>query len=114
MRISDGSSDVCSSDLVGVGIDRKTARRAVFEPLIDRQDDQLAGAAEPALHQDAGEVRLHPRIVAFVIVQNRLYGGRQDRKSVVQGKSVSARLNLGGPRDLQKKTNNQHHNSTLP
>src|SRR6185436_14673353 len=44
----------------------------MLEPLIDRQDDQLAGAAQAALHQDAGEVRLGAGIVAFVIGKDLL------------------------------------------
>ena len=53
---------------------RKTARRAVLDPLIDRQDQQPAGTAKLTLQEDAGEVRLGPRIIAFVIVEDPLHG----------------------------------------
>jgi hypothetical protein len=42
----------------------------VLEALVDRQDDQLAGAAEPALHHDAGQIGLHAGIVGFVFGQD--------------------------------------------
>ena len=54
------------------GIRREAARGPVLEALVDRQDDQPAGAAEPALHQDAGEVGLGPRAIALVIVEDLL------------------------------------------
>jgi len=44
----------------------------VFEALIDRQDDQLASTAQLAVHQDAREVRLGTRVVAFVTGQDLL------------------------------------------
>ena len=55
--------------VIGRRVGREAARRPVLEALIDRQDDQLAGAAELALHQDAGEVRLGAGIVAFVVTK---------------------------------------------
>ena len=58
--------------VVGRRIGRKAARRAMLEALIDRQDDELSGAAEPALHQDAGEIGLGPGAVALVIVEDLL------------------------------------------
>jgi len=56
---------------------REAAGRAVLEALIDRQDHHLAGAGQPALHQDAGQVRLGPRVVALVVAQDR-FDGRCD------------------------------------
>jgi len=44
----------------------------MLEALVDGQDDELAGAAEASLHQDAGEIGLGPGIVALVIVEDRL------------------------------------------
>src|ERR1700733_15730233 len=51
-------------------VGREAPRRPVLDTLIDRQDEELAGAAELALHQDAGEVRLGAGIVAFVMRKN--------------------------------------------
>ena len=42
----------------------------MLEALVDRQDDQLAGAAEPAVGQQAGQVGQHARILALVIAQD--------------------------------------------
>src|SRR3546814_3067389 len=77
MRISDWSSDVCSSDL---RYHRGTVRRHL----------QMArlGQGRPCLGH-----------------RHRLYGtgGHGDRKSVVSGKSVSVRVDLGGRRIIKKK-----------
>src|SRR5687768_7090381 len=61
--------------IVGRRVGREAARRAMLEPLVDRQDDQLAGAAEAALHQDAGEIRLGAGIVALVVGEDLLNCG---------------------------------------
>src|SRR3546814_15718185 len=83
MRISDWSSDVCSSDL--------PVRPAAADP------------AEPCMSSRHSRARLpcHP-----VLGSARAYTAngftasfptlRSDRKSVVLGKSVSVRLDLGG------------------
>jgi hypothetical protein len=44
--------------VIGGFVDREAARRSMLEPLVNGQDDELARAAEPALREDAGEVRL--------------------------------------------------------
>src|SRR3546814_14834437 len=79
MRISDWSSDVCSSDL----------------------PDQGGVVAEQAHRPQSGRDRAaHLRTPAMRL------GSRQegeDRKSVVQGKSVSVRVDLGGRRLIKKK-----------
>src|SRR3546814_18877323 len=94
MRISDWSSDVCSSDL-----------------------DAMAVHAEPALHVER-EFELAEFIAIGGDDQRALgaiadgdagrgldLGGelRPDRKSVVSGKSVSVRVDLGGRRIIKKK-----------
>ncbi len=58
--------------IVGRRIGREAARGPVLEALIDRQDHQLAGAAEPALHEDAGEIGLGLGRVAFISVEDFL------------------------------------------
>src|SRR3546814_14607113 len=87
MRISDWSSDVCSSDL-----SRARARR--------RSERDAAGA----LHRPEGSVhrplrRHHPRLCRRHLVSRR---SARDRKSDVQGKSVSERVDLGGHRIFKK------------
>src|SRR3546814_14116579 len=77
MRISDWSSDVCSSDLVG---------------------ESMNGASRDCSRRSAG-----PTLRSRRPRQKMKLGGDQDRKSVVSGKSVSVRVDLGGRRIIQKK-----------
>src|SRR3546814_11890099 len=103
MRISDWSSDVCSSDL---------ARPRRFHRQMDR-----AGGPRPAAHRrhrrrtrdarrgGAGD-RAGIARGAGGTGQDRRPGyprSRADRKSVVSGKSVSVRVALGGRRIMKKK-----------
>src|SRR3546814_19293184 len=81
MRISDARSDVCSSDLLlRAGAAQQGLQRAGGQLWRDRAGDtgEPGGADRPA----------------------------GDRKSVVQGKSVSVRVDLGGRRIINK---NQIH-----
>src|SRR3546814_16425199 len=90
MRISDWSSDVCSSDL----------------------DDLLLARVERV--RLAGGIEQHGRILDAVDRQLvlRLHR-RTDRKSVVSGKSVSVRVDLGGRRIIKKTNVTQRiHQST--
>src|SRR3546814_2020247 len=93
MRISDGSSDVCSSDLdrkLPVTIKpRDLLRRKIGgrwrnqprdEDQADQRDENKSGPAPGVQH-------LVPAL---------------DRKSVVSGKSVSVRVDLGGRRIIKK------------
>src|SRR3546814_17705206 len=92
MRISDWSSDVCSSDLPGAG----------------------AAAAGDGERQAA--VAPGPRLRASAGLGHRRSGDAGDRKSVVSGKSVSVRVDLGGRRIIKKKTTNQnicHHEANM-
>src|SRR3546814_16813099 len=107
MRISDWSSDVCSSDLPKNGNGRSSLRPTGTENasaitlsslafLIMRRKglemrDKLAGLKEsnaPLYLQLARHLR------------------EQDRKRVVEGKSVSVRVDHGGRRSITKKNTN--------
>src|SRR3546814_19103369 len=116
MRISDWSSDVCSSDLA--------PRPAQTEPASDR-------------HRTASPGTVHRRIACFLrhgraspVTDAYRPGGRsgapaapcgspglgvgfkgvrRDRKSVVAGKSGSVRVDLGGCRIIQKKKEKQYN-----
>src|SRR3546814_15123719 len=94
MRISDWSSDVCSSDL---------ARRAAAAAQA-RLRDRFARYFPPAAAQARGG--------ALARRADRRTAGRAgaDRKSVVEGKSVSVRVDLGGRRIIKKKNDNKFHN----
>src|SRR3546814_15762475 len=102
MRISDWSSDVCSSDLRAGGhlkaallinaSARKNFHRVGFAPL--RREARLSGPAhvKPMLH-----------VLCFQRNQRRrTVNHAADRKSVVSGKSVPARVGLGGRRRSAK------------
>src|SRR3546814_20808421 len=112
MRISDWSSDVCSSDLH----DGEAAGEVHAE-----EADHL-GVAHAGAHDEAEARELQKR-------EERRYGaggdddeeqppGREEdealekeRKSVVEGKRVSVRVELGGRRNMKKKktkTPNRH------
>src|SRR3546814_15969499 len=112
MRISDWSSDVCSSDLrercverdvgelvVGSGASERLELRPDRVPRLD-QRDHVGGCAG----QMAGE-RDHPRILD----QPELSGAafeRKDRKSGLKGERESERVDTGGRGPTKKKTNN--------
>src|SRR3546814_11261677 len=95
MRISDWSSDVCSSDLrlediaIGALLPRILRRQAVHRdrpggcPLEVCADPQQRGLAAAGRADQRHELA--------------------DRKSVVSGKSVSVSVNLGGHRIIKKK-----------
>src|SRR3546814_14191386 len=103
MRISDWSSDVCSSDLIDEAEHqlryedhhRRPARPADLveadRPGIEERRFQVEDDEE-----DRDEVESH---VA-------------DRKSVVSGKSVSVRVDLGGRRLIKQKNNIQQQLTT--
>ena len=59
--------------VIGIGIDRKATGRAVFEPLINRQNDKFSSAAKLALHQDAGQIGFHAGAVGAVIFEDGSY-----------------------------------------
>src|SRR3546814_16348236 len=152
MRISDWSSDVCSSYLgkpgttndetdacfngfqatqvaiAWVGFDQpaplgagEVGARAALPIWIDYMRVALAGVPQARLPRPAGlvDVRVDPRTgtlasagtpgAVFEIVQQDHVpeaetDATQDRKSVVEGKSVAVRGDLGGRRIIKKKT----------
>src|SRR3546814_13925402 len=107
MRISDWSSDVCSSDLA----DQCGGGREA-----DGQAPLAGGQAEPegdmSLARAAGTERddilaqLDPfatRPLQHLHLVELLDGGQVDRKSVVSGPSASVRVDIGGSRTINKK-----------
>src|SRR3546814_18147290 len=83
MRISDWSSDVCSSDLADGG----------RQPRGEQPRTGAQRAADAAGPDHFGR-------------------GARDRKSVVAGKSVSVRVDLGGRRILKKKQNTRYNGTS--
>src|SRR3546814_17744862 len=95
MRISDWSSDVCSSDLARLLVIMRPVPEAPALLVIDNQPGRNTPGPDPVVAIDQKRVR---RI-----------GGQGERKSVVEGKSVTVRVNLGGRRIFQKKKKQRHH-----
>jgi hypothetical protein len=56
--------------VVARGVRREAARGAVLEALVDRQDDELAGAGERARVQEAAQVRAHARGLVLVVLKD--------------------------------------------
>src|SRR3546814_12195432 len=111
MRISDWSSDVCSSDL-----------ESSLDQIEDRPRITHFGVGKRWPHPGAESVRfdlaqchrhrsnvVEPSVIAIRIAERVIDvgGGIErsipDRKSVVKGKSVSVRVDLGGRRIIKKK-----------
>src|SRR3546814_12220033 len=105
MRISDWSSDVCSSDLVAELLD--AARYEEEVPLVGAHP---RGAQAHPLGPVV-LVGVHGERVLQQEAQHEHRDGRRDRKSVVSGKSVSVRVDLGGRRVIKKKKNTEKSSS---
>src|SRR3546814_15575874 len=97
MRISDWSSDVCSSDLDG------------YQGVIDRNIIPLLGRKKVHDVKRPDIAGLMEKLAYKPTEANKTFGVLRkmfnlDRKSVVEGKSVSVRVDLGGSRIIKKKT----------
>src|SRR3546814_19245126 len=99
MRISDWSSDVCSSDLMRVEGEDVPAEELLGSVFDDSDGGVAVADGEGEL---AGLVRrAHPG--ALGCRNAALEDQPLDRKSVVEGKSVSVRVDAGGRRLIKKK-----------
>src|SRR3546814_6773917 len=107
MRISDWSSDVCSSDLLA---ERKSKSPLFLQigfpgphPLYDPLPgflDAYQGVDIPVPHPTEAELAAQPP--SHAVLRNNMIRN-QDRKSVESGKSVAARVDLGGCSLIKKK-----------
>src|SRR3546814_18834816 len=110
MRISDWSSDVCSSDLKAAGVFSLT--RTVSDCVgIQRVasgsngTDDVGRAIDVDCFAQAADVNINgAQFKVGVLAPHAVK--QPDRKSVVLGKMVSDRVDLGGRRLLKKKQNN--------
>src|SRR3546814_16150271 len=110
MRISDWSSDVCSSDLAEHG--RENAQGSHYPCQHRRKGnggafgtaDRCGGLRQSpeGAHDVAGRSDDH-----LSDHQGQAPGPTEDRKSVVEGKSVSVRVDPGGRRHIKKKKKNK-------
>src|SRR3546814_11091462 len=110
MRISDWSSDVCSSDLLPIG-------SLDIEDVSIRFSGDHCGHAEGRVRAHvAGQVaglNLSQGLSGFATCAGETVllplvsqsGMEKDRKSVVWGKCVLVRVDLGGRRCIKKKNN---------
>src|SRR3546814_19559979 len=96
MRISDGSSDVCSSDLLGEALFVLTGRGDIAPTTQSATPDEDV-TASLALNRELCQ-------------RSRYVAG--DRKSVGSGQSVAVRVSLCGCRMLQKKILNMNQNTS--
>src|SRR3546814_17055115 len=112
MRISDWSSDVCSSDL------SRMPRSATPSVLAGQMSMIASKIAQPATTRSARSWPMHGRpersasdMRDSIVLTSRI---ESDRKSVVSGKRVSGCVDLGGRRIIKKKkdieTYDNNHN----
>src|SRR3546814_11938437 len=97
MRISDWSSDVCSSDLTASAYLLRHAYNA---------EDPLPHSSPPlpaSAPRRAGDPALRGHRIGVDVP------ARADRTSVVEGKSVSVRVDLGCRRIIKKKQSKKTH-----
>src|SRR3546814_11941224 len=100
MRISDWSSDVCSSDLAVSSSQARAWRCASAISSRDISLDRSARHCWPSTLPPSAARLNH--LCAWIRSTST---PPEDRKSVVQGKGVSVRVDLGGRRMLKKKNN---------
>src|SRR3546814_15964184 len=110
MLISDWSSDVCSSDLVGIHAQRAALAAPIVETLRpDIADAQFAAEGRFDTIARVIEAEIAAAIEPFLIDEfaarmiERLGVDEGNRKSLVLGKRGSVRLDLGGSSNITKK-----------
>src|SRR3546814_20185624 len=109
MRISDWSSDVCSSDLVrpllGIGRDELEAyaREQGLDWIEDPSNQCLDHSRNYLRHQVLPVIRQRWPRAAINMARAAAHLG--DRKRGVSGKSVSVRVDMGGRGIIKKKIN---------
>src|SRR3546814_17083950 len=108
MRISDWSSDVCSSDLGAAPIMQGRCAQPVVRAPTPWQARPKWGPwrQDQACGIDRAE---KPPSTSFDFAQERLASPAKDRKSVVEGKSVSGRVDLGGRSIITKNKTNYNN-----
>src|SRR3546814_15305597 len=109
MRISDWSSDVCSSDLIG----REPVEVAIADEFAGNDVTLAAAAMLFGEHRRLcnvadvdcrrADIECCARLAGGDIAQHAAVRRRLDRESVGEGKRVSGRVDLGGRRSTKKK-----------
>src|SRR3546814_14476602 len=113
MRISDWSSDVCSSDLHRVNFDNLTPlypdqrlKLDTTDPTVKDKSARVIDLISPQGKVQRALIVAPPRTGKPVLLQ-------KDRKSVVKGKRGSVRVDLGGRRIIKKKRKEQLHTKNI-
>src|SRR3546814_18024434 len=113
MRISDWSSDVCSSDLGA--LDAAILVHPQFDlpknciwMEIHKEPLMLIAPASLKVADPLETLLAQP----YICSDRSVVGGKIDRKSVVSGKSVSVRVDLSGRRIIKKKKKKTHRDNT--
>src|SRR3546814_11972874 len=106
MRISDWSSDVCSSDLfIRAGTPEQVERQSVaLDSLHTTTVEHFRSLARAA----GAEHYIRDSGYLFVYESEATFA-REDRKSVGEGKSVSVRVDIGGRRHIKKNQDRRNH-----
>src|SRR3546814_13832427 len=107
MRISDWSSDVCSSDLpvallaleIGVGAAQRSLERLAQPDLTGGYRGNGVGAGDEEVGQRLVAMHVETEIDAAPL--HAIADGGQDRKGDGEGKSVAVRVDLGGRRCIK-------------
>src|SRR3546814_12242387 len=104
MRISDWSSDVCSSDLIEGNLAKIPGNAyEITQPTQVRFNELIAGVrgdiAVKVFGDDFNQMNRTAEQIAAALRKTQ-----GDRKSVEEGKSVSVRVDRGGRRIVKKKT----------
>src|SRR3546814_16580151 len=102
MRISDWSSDVCSSDLTTASGHATTAGTQAANAATSATAAATAKTNAETAETNAETAETNAETAA-TLASERV---QKDRKSVVAGKSVSVRVDLGGCRIIKKKNKN--------
>src|SRR3546814_13736333 len=114
MRISDWSSDVCSSDLQHE--DAVDFGHRMLDRALDAQGSSLDGIPSAVLDRflEVSKLKRLEELLSDIALGNRMPDvvasqllASRDRKRVVEGKSVSVRVDPGGTRSIKKKTETQ-------
>src|SRR3546814_17053601 len=112
MRISDWSSDVCSSDLIPPAA---IAAEAQNHPAPDASTAWTEAAEALAIRQLllAEAERLGIEAEAVADDEGNRLTDEEDRQSVASGKRESARVDIGGRRSIKKKKREKENVITL-
>src|SRR3546814_18024100 len=108
MRISDWSSDVCSSDLVPIRLHRKQMPGARSDhPVLPTGTNERSTIPRPLIIRNS---RHRDRVAARTKLSSAERRRRRgaDRTSVVSGQRVSVRVDHGGRRSRKKKKNKEY------